>query len=184
MKPFLTLYTPTFRRPQGLARCLWSVASQTIAGDIEQIVIPDHVGRGIGGMYAQVPQYVDAVHGDYVAFLCDDDVLTNPTVVEQVQAMARVCHQPPLILVQTNKNGSVWPSARIWPPQMGAIDLNCAIVRRDIWKAHAAAGAYLPCYEGDFWFLDALASSGVAPIWFDLVFSVGAVSRGAAECAA
>jgi hypothetical protein len=82
------------------------------------------------------------------------------------------------------KGGNVWPSGRIWPPAMGTIDLNCAIVRRDIWQQFAGAGAYRPVYEGDYFFLEALASGGIQPIWSDVLFSIGAVSRGAAEVAA
>jgi hypothetical protein len=88
MQPFITFYTPTYKRPQALARCLASVASQTVVGEIEQIVIPDHVGVGIHGMYARVPQYASAVHGEYVMFLCDDDVLADATVVETVKTFA------------------------------------------------------------------------------------------------
>jgi hypothetical protein len=55
--PFLTFYTPSYRRPHGLAKCLASVQMQTIVSEIEQIVIPDHVGLGVGGMFAQVSRY-------------------------------------------------------------------------------------------------------------------------------
>jgi hypothetical protein len=47
MQPFLTLYTATYKRPQQLARCLASVAMQTLVNEIEHIVIPDHVGLGM-----------------------------------------------------------------------------------------------------------------------------------------
>ena len=62
-QPFLTFYTPTYKRPEGLAQCLASVAAQTIADEIEQVVIPDHVGIGIDGMYRRLPTYTEAVHG-------------------------------------------------------------------------------------------------------------------------
>lgn len=182
MAPFLTLYTPTYRRPQGLARCLASVSAQTAADDLEQIVIPDHVGRGIGGMYKQVPHYADAVHGRYVAFLCDDDALASPTVVERVRDCAKAEGYPPLIAVQTQKNGAVYPSQPIWPPRMGQIDLNCLIVRSDIWRNYTHA--YGDRYEGDFDFMETLWQHGyqyVLPC--DVLFSVGGVSRGAAEAA-
>lgn len=181
MTPFLTIYTPTYRRPQGLARCLASVQNQTAVDEIEQIVIPDHVGRGVGGMFAQVPSYADAVHGQYVTFLCDDDVLAGPTVVERVWNHAAQHAQPPLMLVATQKGGQVWPSAPAWPPQMGHIDLNCAIVRSDLWKRHVSA--YGSRYEGDFDFLSTLHRHGVEASWCDVLFSIGGVSRGAAEAA-
>jgi len=180
--PFLTLYTPAFRRPRGLARNFASVAAQTVVGDIEQIVIPDHVGIGISGMFSRVQHYTGAVHGRYVAFLCDDDVLAGPDVVAQVQAHAEAEGFPALIVVQTEKNGSVWPSGAAWPPRMGSIDLNCTIVRADVWRAHAHC--YGARYEGDFDFMAALYASGIYAVPLDLLFSRGGVSRGAEEAAA
>jgi len=179
--PFLTLYTPYFKRPHGLLRNFASVQGQTIAAEIEQLVIPDHVGIGIAGMYARVPLYVDAVHGQYVAFLCDDDILAGPDVVDRLKAAAESEGFPPVLLVQTCKGGHVWPAGAWWPPRLAQIDLNCLIVRADIWKAHASD--YGHSYEGDFAFAEALYKAGhyTAPV--DLLFSIGAVSRGAAEAA-
>jgi glycosyltransferase involved in cell wall biosynthesis len=177
--PFLSLYTPTYRRPHGLARNLASVQAQTAVDDLEQIVIPDHVGVGIDGMYARVPRYAHAVHGRYVAFLCDDDVLAGPTVVEQVRTHATHAGQPALIVVRTQKNGAIWPTGEYWPPRLGAIDLNCLIVRSDIWRSHVHC--YGKRYEGDFDFAESLWQHGVYASPLDLLFSIGGVSRGAAE---
>lgn len=180
--PFITFYTPTYRRPHGLARCLASVAGQTAIHDIEQIVIPDHVRVGIDGMYANIPRYIDAVHGDYVHLLADDDELAGPTVVEQVRDFA-VAHQfPPVILVAVNKGGLELPIGSPWPPVMGHIDLGCVITRADVWKAHAKD--YGRRYEGDFDFAAALYQAGHSAEWCDLLFLTGGVSRGAAEAAA
>lgn len=180
--PFISFYTPTYKRPQQLAACLASVGAQTLREEIEQIVIPDHVGRGIGGMYAHVPLYAPFVRGQYVHFLADDDVLASPVVVRQVKDFAEAEGFPPLIIVQAKKAGALWPAGEPWPPRMGAIDLGCSIVRADIWKQHAHA--YGQRYEGDFDFLDALATAGVPASYLPLLFSIGAVSRGATECAA
>ena len=70
MTPFISFYTPTYRRPEGLAACLASVGRQTVVDEIEQVVIPDHLGRGIGGMYGELPKYVDALHGGTSFFEC------------------------------------------------------------------------------------------------------------------
>lgn len=164
-----------------LARCLQSVQMQTAVADVEQIVVVDHVGVGIDGMYTRVPLYRDAVHGMYVSFLCDDDVLATPHVVDEVRDVAARLNDPPLILVHTRKNGAVWPDQRTWPPSLGHIDLNCAIVRADIWKQHVAA--YGARYEGDWDFVHALALAGIQPTWCNVLFSIGAVSRGQAEAA-
>lgn len=184
MNPFLTLYTPTYKRPQGLARCMESVGNQTAVVDIEQIVIPDHLGVGISGMYLRVPYYASATHGQYVAFLCDDDVLASPTVVETVRACAELQGNPAVIVVMAEKGGARYPQGQVWPPLCGQIDLNCVIVRGDIWREFAGNGAYGLRYEGDFDFMTALAEAGHAAMFCPIVFSRGGVSRGAAEVAA
>lgn len=180
--PFITFYTPTFRRPRQLAACLASVAAQTAVAAIEQLVIPDHVGLGVGGMFTRVPSYVDAVHGRYVHILADDDILADPTVVEAVRTFADSLGDPPLILVSAVKGGAEWPTDPPWPPREGAIDLGCTITRADVWKAHVQA--YGTRYEGDFDFLNALYQSGIEARYCPVLFMVGAVSRGAAEVAA
>lgn len=184
MTPFLSFYTPTYRRPQGLAKCLASVQGQTAVSEIEQVVIPDHVGVGVGGMFAKVQHYADAIHGQYVHILADDDVLASPDVVAQVKAFAEAEGFPALIIVDAKKGDATWPAGQIWPPVCGQIDLGCGIVRADIWKAHVAD--YKPVYEGDFTFFQALHRAGLGDEsvkYLPLLFSVGAVSRGAAEAA-
>jgi hypothetical protein len=180
MKPFLTFYTATYKRPQALARCLASVASQTLVSEIEHIVIPDHVGLGIGGMYQRVKHYAHAVHGEYVHFLADDDVLADPRVVEVVKQAAEQNGYPPMLLVRVNKGGSLLPIGQfIWPPVEAHIDLGCFITRADVWKAHAHR--YGNRYEGDFDFAQAVADSGYSATFVDVLFLVGGVNRGAPE---
>ncbi len=179
MQPFLSFYTPTYKRPQQLTRCLASVADQTLVREIEHIVIPDHVGVGIDGMYQRVPQYAHAVHGEYVHFLADDDVLASPNVVEVVKYAAQATNYPPMLLVKVNKGGQFLPQGQPWPPVLGQIDLGCLITRADVWKAHA--NRYGLRYEGDFDFALAVADSGYDAVMVDLLFLVGAVSRGVPE---
>lgn len=180
MTPFLTLYTPTYKRPRALARCLASVAAQTAVRTIEQIVIPDHLGIGIAGMYAAIPQYADAVHGRYVHVLADDDELADPHVVATVRSFADARAEPPVILVGVLK-GSLLIQQPSWPPVLGAIDLGCLIVRSDVWKAHA--GDYGKRYEGDWDHADALHRAGHAAAYCPVLFLRGGQSHGAAEAA-
>lgn len=181
MTPFISFYTPTFRRPQHLAACLASVGAQTVANDIEQIVIPDHVGLGIGGMFQRVQEYASAVHGRYVHILADDDLLASPSVVEKVRAFAESRNFPPVILVKVEKAGAQLPYGEPWPPRLTAIDLGCVITRSDIWRKHAKF--YEPIYEGDFTFMKAVHESGHQAAFLDLLFLRGAVSNGRAEVA-
>jgi len=177
-RPFLTFYTPTFRRPQALLRCLASVQAQTAVAAIEHLVVPDYVG----GMFTQIPHYVDAVHGDYVHILADDDELAGPDVVALVQDFAWRSGLPPIIVVKAQKGGATWPAGAPWPPRCGAIDLGCCIARRDVWERHVEA--YGDSYEGDFHFMAAVAQAGYDAEVLDLLFLRGAVMRGAPEAVA
>ncbi len=179
--PFITFLTPAYRRPKGLATCLASVQTQTAVARIQQIVLVDHVGVGIAGMYASLPPYREVVHGQYVHILCDDDVLASPTVVEQVEQFAKDRRYPAVIVVSAEKGGLVWPSGDPWPPQMGLIDLGCILTRADVWREHVTD--YGKRYEGDFDQMQALFAAGHRAERCDLLFVRGAVSRGAAEAA-
>ena len=181
MQPFLTLITPTFRRPKGLAACHASVREQTSVGRIQHFDIVDHIGLGIGAMYAEIPKYASAVQGQYVHLLCDDDELASPDVVAQVERFAIEQQFPPVILVAVNKAGMELPIGEPWPPVCGRIDLGCLIVRADVWKAHAKD--YGHAYEGDYLFADAVYRAGHTAAWCPVLFLIGAVSRGAAEAA-
>ncbi len=179
--PFITFYTPTYKRPKKLAACLESVGIQTAADDIEQIVIPDHIGRGIGGMFQRVQEYASAVHGRYVHILADDDVLADHRVVAKVRAFAEAKNFPPVIVVRAEKGNSLWPYGEPWPPRCGFIDLGCIITRTDIWRQ--SAKFYGNRYEGDFDHMQSLYEAGHQAEFCDLLFVRGAVSHGQAEAA-
>jgi hypothetical protein len=181
--PFLTLYTPTFRRPQALAKCLVSVQRQTCVEAIEQIVVVDHVGIGVGGMFTQIPMYREAVHGEYVHILADDDVLAGPDVVERVRNEAYRHNRPEVIVVSAIKGALTLPLDRQGPPVCGRVDLGCYVIRADVWKRHC--DAYGDTYEGDFAMASLLWTLQYRHVYApEILFLVGAVSRGSAEVAA
>jgi hypothetical protein len=181
--PFISLVTPTYRRPAGLKACMDSVASQTAVASIQHLIIPDYVGLGIGGMFATVPAMIaPAVQGRYVHLLADDDMLATPTVVAQVEAFADSHGNPPLILVRAVKGGYEWPQGQVWPPVMGQIDLGCFITRGDVWKAHC--DRYGHVYEGDWHYGNALHESGIGATVCDVRFLIGGVNQGRPEVAA
>jgi hypothetical protein len=181
--PYFTFYTPTFRRPQALARCMASVAAQTIVDKIEQVIIPDHVGLGVGGMYKRVALYAKAVHGRYVHILADDDVLVSRLVCEQVREFAVSNCEPEMVIVKSKK-GNVYPTGVPWPPVCGHFDLGCMVVRNDVWQRHVQAYGQPGRYEGDFDFATAVWAAGHKTEFLDLLFVEGAVSRGAEEATA
>lgn len=179
MQPFLTFYTPTYKRPEALRRCMASVQTQTLVREIQHLIVPDYVGLGIGGMYQRVPDIAPAVCGQYVHFLADDDVLATPTAVEIVREAAEQNGYPEVLLVRVIKGQNVLPQGCAWPPVCGAIDLGCFITRADVWKAHAHC--YGNRYEGDFDFGDALCKSGARAVYVDSLFMVGDVRHGEPE---
>jgi hypothetical protein len=179
MTPFLTLYTPTYKRPQGLARNFASVAEQSIVGEIEQIVIPDHIGHGIPGMFARVGDYAPAVHGQYVHLLGDDDVLAGARAVEEVRDFAKAKGDPDVIVVRAQKGGMLCPLGQAWPPVLGGIDLGCLITRTDIWLEHCRD--YGRRYEGDYDYARSLFVKGRRAVFFDFLFCMGGQGVGRPE---
>ena len=179
--PFITFYTPTFRRPDGLAKCLASVARQTAVAHVEQIVLPDHVGYGItGGLYGRIPWYAEACRGQYVHILCDDDELTGERVVAQLMAFAKAKDYPPVIMVGAIKKGFRYPSCDPrGEPRVSQVDLGCYVLRHDIWLRHCRD--YGARYEGDYDHAMALYRAGHRVEFLDLDFVEGGASNGRPE---
>ncbi len=179
--PFLSIYTPTFRRPKGLADNLRSVGIQTAAAHIEQVVVPDHVGHGIvGSLYGRLKWYAPWMRGEYVSILCDDDVLAEETVVAKVKAFAEKKNYPPVIVVNAEKAGLELPS---YPdgtaPQPGEIDLCCLIFRRDIWLQHMHDWGTR--YEGDYDMAMTLFNAGYEHARLPILFAIGDSRNGRPE---
>lgn len=179
MTTFLTLYTPTFRRPAGLAACMASVQAQTVLERIEHVIIPDYVGIGIAGMFARIPLYASAVHGQYVHVLGDDDVLSAPDVVERVELFATQHDCPPIIVVRVKKGDWDLPIGQCWPPVYCQIDLGCLVTRADVWQQHV--NDYGRSYEGDYVFASTLARAGYPAATCGVHFVTGRIGHGLPE---
>jgi hypothetical protein len=182
--PFLTIITPTFKRPKQLAACLNSVAKQTAVADIEQIVLPDHVGYGVpGGLFGRMAWIKPIVRGAYVNVLCDDDVLPDECAVETIKAFSAKHEDPAVIVARVIKNGLHLPlCAPEAEPICGQVDLTSFIVRSDVWHAHV--GDYGMRYEGDFDHCSALYRAGHRFAFCDVLWAVGAASNGRPEAEA
>lgn len=179
--PFLTLITPTYKRPKQLAACLDSVAKQTAVADIEQIVMPDHVGYGVAaGLFGRMSWVKPVVRGAYVNILCDDDVLPDERAVEKVRSFASNHEDPAVIVARVIKNGLRLPlCAPEAEPICGQVDLTSFIVRSDVWHAHVSD--YGQRYEGDFDHASALYRAGRRFAFCDVLWAVGAASNGRPE---
>lgn len=192
VRPFLTIYVPFFRkadgqlaRPDAFARCRDSIHAQWLPRDgfVQPLYVEDAKigGSGVGGMFAQIPMNADAVEGDYVTILGDDDVLADEAVVGRLYAIAEAASFPDVIIVSTEKaeHGRL-PYDHAGPPICGRIDLGCVVTRRDVWLQHVHD--YGDIYEGDFKHLDAMWQAGRHFHYATgLLFSRGAVSRGGVE---
>lgn len=179
--PFLTLLTPTFNRPAGLTANLASVKVQTAAADVEQIVLPDHVGYGVAdGLYGRLPSIAPAVRGQYVNLLCDDDVLAGEGAVAGLKAFAQAQGYPPLIIAPVQKGPLRLP---LCDPQgepiSGHVDLTSYIVRADIWQRFVYA--YGNHYAGDFDHAHAMWQAGIPAVPYPVLWAVGAQSNGRPE---
>jgi hypothetical protein len=179
--PFLTLYTPTFRRPQQLARCLQSVSLQTEAKEVQHIVVPDHVGHGVSqGLFGRVATYAPSIIGRYVNLFCDDDVLAAETVVGQVKSFAEQRNYPPVIVANVRKGIHTLPMCDPeGEPICGQVDLTSFIVRTDVWKENIHA--YGARYEGDYDHAKHLYDSGIRFSFCPVLWAVGAQSNGRPE---
>lgn len=181
--PFVSLYTPTFRRPQALVRNIESVARQTAREHVEQVIVPDHVGHGIAwGLFGRIKWYAPALRGLYVAVVADDDHLAADDVVAKVKAFAEAHDFPEVIVVRAVKNGFEYPTCQVGkggPPLVAEVDLCCYIVRSDVFARHAAD--YGARYEGDFDHAKVLYDAGYRHEFCDVLWVDGAASNGRPE---
>lgn len=164
--PFLTIYTPTYQRPSLLAACVASVQAQTVADDIQHLIIRDEVGVGIGGMFAAIADNAPLVHGDYVYILQDDDRLADVEVVRDVRTSTLMLKRPPLLMVRNQKRGQIFPFHWRQRPTLGAVDLGSYIIRADVFQA--TCQLFGQRYEGDFDYINAVwPLHGGQAGWFD-----------------
>jgi hypothetical protein len=179
----LTILTRTFlKRPASLARNQASVASQTDADQVDQLLLVDRERRGIEWTYAHLGDALPGIHGDYVLLLDDDDYLIDPDFVADLAQWVE--DGPAVVIVQMDVSGRIMPEPDYWrqPPVGGRIACSCFIVRRDVFAEHV--GDFAAAYAGDFAFINAIwnCPRGHPFAWWDRVVSrVGQVSHGQAE---
>jgi hypothetical protein len=169
MAPFLSIYTPTHRRPTLLATCRQSIQDQTIREQIQHVVVEDLEGVGIGGMFAEIQFHVGELRGQYVYVLQDDDVLAGPDVVGRLRVFAIANKTPGVVMVRNKKRSMIMPTYWGERPRRNHVDLGSYVVRQDVFAAHAAD--FAPQYQGDFAFIDAVWEAGWRFTWCDLHFA-------------
>lgn len=138
--------------------------------DWRHTVLLDDVGRGMAWAQAQLAEL--PVAGQYVWLLDDDNECLLPTLVEELKAIANGHDYPDVIMMRTERGGTLFPDDYHWqrPPVMGRIDAACYVIRSDVWQRHADAW-YSGRYESDFDFIDDVWSAGPRVFWHDVVAS-------------
>lgn len=175
---FLSVYTPTYLRPQMLALCKESVEAQT--EPTQHVIVEDHVGLGVGGMYADIPNHADRVEGIYVMVLSDDNTLADERVAEEMLAEVKRAMYPDVIVFKGSIEETIQPIVWNSEPTIEKIDLSCFAVRRGVWQRHATDWGHR--YEGDFDFIHTLWRRGYRFHWWDRVaFKALRISRGLPE---
>jgi len=180
--PFLSVYTPTYRRADFLEKCKASIQMQTIADRIEHVIIYDHASLGVGGMFTDIKNHAQDVHGDYVFILSDDNVLYDALAVSELRDFIEMTEDPDVVIWRGIVPSHRTPTDAVWEhwPILGHIDLSNFIVRGDIWRAEAHN--WKNDYAADFYFINHLFESGRTFTWFDrLGYQALAVMKGATQ---
>lgn len=178
MTPFLSVYTPTYRRPKMLALNELSVSQQTVP--VDHVIVHDTVGIGVDGMFADIPNHADKPVGQYVMVLSDDNMLLDGDFAADLELEAARADYPDVIVFKGKIDGSVQPLAWACEPVFEQIDLSCFAVTVDVWRRYADAWGHR--YEGDFDFIHRLWADGLRFHWWDrLAFRALMISRGAPE---
>jgi len=176
---FLSVYTATYNRPQLLDRCMTSVLRQSLP--CEHIIVHDHVGLGVAGMYTDVKNHAHRCTGDYVMMLNDDDYLRHNDVVWDLW-QADHGSDAEVLMFRGDLCGEIYPREDSWrfAPNLGSVCISNFAMRNDIWLKHARD--WQPIYEADFAMIDLLWKQNYTFKWLDpVVFVVDRVSRGQPE---
>lgn len=167
----ITMYTPTHRRPTFLARCKASVEAQAERDALQHLIVEDTEGMGIAQMFATVHDHDAAILGQYVYFLCDDDMLLGDDLMPTLREWLEANGYPDVVMCKMLINGQVFPLNWQQEPVVGFIGIGCYIVSRRVWCAVPFGAAY----EGDHMFIAEVwrraAIEGWRIAWWDRAVS-------------
>lgn len=168
-KPTLSIITRChIDRPVGFENLRQSIEEQTKIG-IQHLLLrsPGQIRiPGANRMLASV-EAVDRVKGDYVQVIDDDDLLSSPDYLDQLQEFIISQGYPDWIMVRGKLNDRSYPIpwGQKWQPKVGTVTCFCIITSRDLWEEHHQAWGVDKC--GDWNFAKALWDAGNRPVWFD-----------------
>ena len=100
-KPFLSIYTPTYRRPQQLARCLASVAAQTAVDAHAQIIVAAELTNSATDN-AELPRMLQSAEGNVGQAA---EVALADAGYRSEEVLARLAGSPTEVLVALGREG-------------------------------------------------------------------------------
>lgn len=177
--PFLTIYTPTFRRPALLERCRASVEAQT-DGSYQHAVVVDEIGVGVAGMFRDIATHHAALTGEYVYFLSDDDQFADNAVVADLHAFALANPDADVIMCKAQIGPYTFPLPQCWEaaPIEGGVTLANWVVKKHVWESVP----YGVRYEGDLDFIAECWRRDLRFAWYDrLICKADGWGRGRPE---
>lgn len=184
-KPFLSIITRKYKRPNGFSRNQESIASLA-DNDCEQIFITDHCGLGLLSANTSFgnEEVRELVTGKYVFLLDDDDFIIEPNFIGLLKGAAETDRD--VIFFRMNiiggPNGDLYPTPETWgcTPKVAHIGGSCFVVKRELYLKYIHEFA-LP-RMGDFAFVKSIWESGVSVKWLDSIMcQTGQISRGKPE---
>ena len=137
-KPFLTVISWTYKRPTLLKKQQDSLAMQTCQ-EFNQIVTVDDRGIGIPAVHAAL-QKTDC-ETPYIWIFDDDDIITDPTFIEKVKAVAD--KERPDVIFCKSQHTPVLVHPDTWPIEFAHISNINYIVSQEVWLR------YRMCYTAE-----------------------------------
>lgn len=174
---FLSVYTPTYKRPFLLELCKASVAHQSVP--VEHVIVEDTVGLGVDGMYRDLRNHAHKVTGKYVMVLSDDNILSDANFAADLERVTWENDGPPVVVFQGQCGPTLQP-AHWGEPVETKIDLSNFAVEREVWQSHSHCWGER--YAGDFDFIRALWDEDFEFMWWPrLAYQTLKISQGQPE---
>jgi len=150
-----------------LARNKASLETQSCQ-NYEHVFLVDKMGVGIAEANRRLINV--QVSGEYVYILDDDDEITDPNFVNDLQAIANQ-HAPDVIMVRSeNGESGILPTCEVWHqhPIEGRISMLNFVVKTDVFRKHAQAFTEKG-FAGDFTFINEVFQNGYNVYWHDCI---------------
>jgi hypothetical protein len=186
MSHFLTILTRVHPgRPECLKRNIANVKGQTF-NDIQHLLLKPKVEpTGTGRERAAAVGYLiygarNAVNGQYVMQLDDDDMIASPDFVQKIHDVVTADSSIDMIIFKCRLGDSVLPKPYLWNRRILRVSEIAGpniLVRWDVYQK-AAREWTVPIYESDFLYIEECARVAKNIKWLNII---GTCSQGQAK---